>query len=205
MDRRQFLEATGIAAAGTALAGCAGDSSSQSETGTLATSVTDQPSDIDDFDTLVLRLTALRTTRADDGTDADDTATGTGTASDDEDDEERTIDIEDTEVDLTELADGDTSLIDETELETGEYAYLKLVVGEVVDASLADGGEATVRTPGNAPLKFNQQFEIRANQRTNFLADFTPVKQGRSGRYLIKPVADGVEVSYEDESTATTA
>jgi hypothetical protein len=201
MDRRQFLEATGIAAAGTALAGCSGNSTS--ETGTLATSVTDQPSDIDDFETLVLQLTALRTKRAEDATETDDTATGTGTAPE-EDDGERTIDIEDTEVDLTELADGDTSLIDETELETGEYAYLKLVVGEVVEASLTDGGEATVRTPGNAPLKFNAQFEIRANQRTNFLADFTPVKQGQSGRYLIKPVADGVEVSYESESTAAT-
>ncbi len=201
MDRRRFLETTGLAAVGIAVAGCSGGGGT--ETGTLATSVTDQPSDIDDFETLVLRLTALRTTRADGETDADGTANATGTASD-EDGAERTIDIEDTEVDLTELADGDTSLIDETELETGEYAYLKLVVGEVVDATLTDGGEATVRTPGNAPLKFNAQFEIRANQRTTFLADFTPVKQGRSGRYLIKPVADGVEVSYEDESTAAT-
>ncbi|AQL43692.1 hypothetical protein BV210_13700 [Halorientalis sp. IM1011] len=200
MDRRQFLEATGIAAAGTAIAGCSGDG--QIETGTLATSVTDQPSDIDDFETLVLRLTGLRTTRAGDGTVSDDTVTGT--ASDGEDGE-RTIDIEETEVDLTELADGDTSLIDETELETGEYEYLKLVVGEVVEARLTGGDEATVETPGNAPLKFNERFEIRADQRTSFLADFTPVKQGRSGRYLIKPVADGVEVSYEDESTATTA
>ncbi|MFB6083436.1 MAG: DUF4382 domain-containing protein [Halorientalis sp.] len=199
MDRRQFLEATGIAAAGTALAGCSGGGSA--ETGTLATKVTDQPSDIDDFETLVIRLTALRTTRVD-GTPADGTATDAGTDSGG-DAGERTIDIEDTEVDLTELADGDATPIDETELETGTYAYLKLVVGEVVEARLADGGEATVDTPGNAPLKFDAQFEIRADQRTTFLADFTPVRQGRTGRYLIKPVADGVEVSYGSASTTT--
>ena len=58
-------------------------------------------------------------------------------------------------------------------------------------------------TPGEAPLKFNQSFEIRAGGTTEFLADFTPVKRGRSGSYILQPVADEVEVRYEDESTAT--
>lgn len=99
---------------------------------------------------------------------------------------------------------GDASeTIGSGELETGEYAYLQLEVGEAVDASLADGGEATVRTPGEAPLKFNESFEIRADETTSFLADVTPVKQGQSGRYTLQSVADEVEVTYEDEATET--
>ncbi|GAB7012300.1 hypothetical protein JCM18549_05710 [Halolamina salina] len=61
-------------------------------------------------------------------------------------------------------------------------------------------------TPGEAPLQFKQSFEIREGQRTTFTADFTPVKRGQTGTYLLQPVASGTEVSYSDvtETEGTT-
>lgn len=195
MQRREFIAATGtVAAAG--LAGCSAISGA--ETGTLETSVSDQPGDIGDFETLVLEITKVHAATSE---AEDDDGTPTGTPAEDE---RQTVDIEDTEVDLVELQGDASETIGSGELETGEYAYLQLEVGEVVDASLADGGgEATVTTPGEAPLKFDQSFEIRAGETTGFLADFTPVKRGQSGSYILQPVADEVEVTYEDEATET--
>ncbi|WP_336002307.1 DUF4382 domain-containing protein [Halorientalis halophila] len=213
MDRRRFLEATGITAVGISLAGCSGGSGgNDAGTGTLATLVTDQPGDITDFETLVLRVSALRTVRAgaeatDDGeaeTATADAGSATEAAEADDDGGETTHELDEpVEFDLRELVDGETDLLGETELETGTYAYLKLVVDEVVEATLTDGESAEVTTPGNAPLKFNAEFDIRADETTTFVADFTPIKQGRTGRYQLKPVADGVQVRYEDEETTT--
>ena len=82
-----------------------------------------------------------------------------------------------------------------------------------VEATLENGDSATVEVPGNAPLKFNESFEIRAETRTVFTADFTPVRTGPPGstRYLIQPVPAEIEVSYEsieteaDNETSTSA
>jgi hypothetical protein len=101
-----------------------------------------------------------------------------------------------------ELQGDRTALLGERELETGQYAFLQLDVTGV-DATLADGGEATVDTPGEAPLKFDQSFEIRADTRTVFTADFTPVRRGQSGSYLLQPVASETTVSYESAGEGT--
>jgi hypothetical protein len=174
MRRREYIIATSGAALGTAVAGCLGGGGS---TGTLATQVTDQPGDIDDFESCVVKPSA------------DDGATDTeGTGMD--------YDVDDAEADLVELQDGETELVAEQELETGEYDYLKLVSG--VEATLSDGGDAAVTTPGEAPLKFDRSFDIRGDTRTAFTADFTPVERGQAGGYILQPVADGTEVSYEE-------
>jgi hypothetical protein len=216
MRRREYLGAAGGVALGTALAGCLGGDGS---TGTLATRVTDQPGDIGDFESCVVTISEIRVKPAggaddddDDGdeetpTATDDTATnatgteattGEETADDDGGGDDQGVKrhgVDDAEADLVELQDGETELVAELELETGDYQYLQLLVSEV-DAALEGGGEAEVTTPGNAPLKFNQSFEIRADSTTVFTADFTPVKRGPTG-YNLKPVADGTEVSYE--------
>lgn len=200
MQRREYLVATGSLAAGTALAGCTGGS-----TGTLATQVTDQPGDISDFESCVVTITEIRVKPAsDDGSDGDDgdgneTDGGDGedAGGDGEDTGEESLDIDDAEADLVELQDGNTQLIDEQELDVGEYEYMKLQVSNV-DATLSDGSDAEVTTPGEAPLKFDRSFEIREETRTVFTADFTPVKQGRQDSYILQPVADGTEVSYEE-------
>ena len=213
LDRRTYLQATGAAALGaTGLAGCVGRAS-----GTLATQVTDQPADIDDFESLVVTVEGFwlgpEGAESDDEDDADGNETDDGDDSDAGDDEtsggNETDGEEDTdegreyfefdepqEADLVQLQNGETELIDERELETGEYPYLQLDVSSA-DGTLTDGSDAPVDLPGNAPLKFNEAFEIRENTRTTFTADFAPVLRG-NGRYLLRPVPSGIEVEYEE-------
>ena len=198
------------------------DGNGGASTGTLAMQVTDQPGDIGDFESCVVTITAVRVKPA--GGDGGATATATSTdqpatdktatnetAINESEDREtadadargvRTHDVEDARADLVELQDGDAELVAELELETGDYRFLQLVVSEV-EATLEGGGEAEVTTPGNAPLKFNESFEIRADMRTVFTADFTPVKRGNRDSYLLKPVAEGTEVEYEDDDSGT--
>lgn len=176
-DRRTFLRSTAAVTATSVvgLAGCLGGAA----TGTLATRVSDRPGDIGDFQSCVVTITEV-TVKPTDG-------------------EAETHDVEDGAADLTELQGEKSTLVDELELETGEYDYLQLTVPETT-ATLDDGSDASVRVPGDAPLKFNKAFEIREGERTSFTADFTPVKAGNSGRYNLQPVAEEVTVTYEDAS-----
>jgi hypothetical protein len=187
MERRRFLQ---LASASTlaAVAGCLGGAG---DTGTLATRVSDQPGDIGDFESCVVTVAEIRVKPS----DAEGTATG-------EDEGLETIDAGGATADLVDLQGDASELAAEGELDTGDYDWLRLV-DDGVDATLDGGGDATVDTPGEAPLKFDRSFEIRADITTTFTADFTPVKQGQSGGYVIQPVADEVTVAYEDESTAT--
>lgn len=169
MRRRTAVKAIGGVAIGSVLAGCTGGG-----TGTLATRVSDQPGDIEDFETLLVQVNAVRVKPADGELEELDA---------------------DAEVDLTELTGETSALVDESELEAGDYEFLQLVA-EATEATLADGGSATVRLPGDAPLKFEQAFEIRSGETTTFVADFTPVKRGGTGEYVLQPVATEVEVVY---------
>jgi len=184
------------------LAGCSGSNNDGETTyGTLATSVTDQPTDIDDFEELIVTLQGIWVKPAEsDGTETETSTESTEEMGSDTDDDDgrRYIEFEEPqEADLVQLQGSNSQLVDETELETGEYEYLQLDVSGV-EGTLTDGSEASVDTPGNAPLKFNAAFEIRAEERTTFVADFTPVQRG-TGSYIIQPVASGTTVLYGDE------
>jgi hypothetical protein len=192
LDRRTYLTATGAATASmVGLAGCLGSS-----TGTLATRVTDQPGDIDDFEECVVTVvgTWLGPEDAESGTEDGEEAS----------DREYYEYDEPQEADLVQLQDGQTQLVDERDLETGTYEFLQLDT-DGVDATLTDGSDATVEVPGEAPLTFNEPFEVREGTRTVFTADFTPVKRGGTGSYVLQPVPDGITVDYEDggDGTAT--
>jgi len=218
LDRRTYLQATGAAALGASgLAGCVGRA-----TGTLATAVTDQPADIGDFESLVVTVEGIwlgpegaesgaegnqtddgsATDDGDDGADGNETDDGSG--ADDEDDGEEGEPSgreyhefdEAQEADLVQLQNGETQLIDERELSVGTYRFLQLDVSNV-DGTLESGDEAEVDLPGNAPLTFNAEFEVRENTRTEFTADFAPVRRGTGG-YLLRPVPSGIEVDYEE-------
>ncbi|MFW5911362.1 MAG: DUF4382 domain-containing protein [Halolamina sp.] len=207
-SRRTYLRAAGaVGLAGvTALAGC----SSSAATGTLATRVKDAPGDISDFESCVVTIEGFWVKEGE-GSDTEESTDGTETV---EQQDEEDVDQSDERTyyeydepqgaDLVQLQDGNSALVDERELETGTYAYLQLDVSGV-DATLDDGSDADVGTPGEAPLQFKESFEIRENTRTTFTADFTPVKRGQTGSYLLQPVASGTEVSYEEttEGTAT--
>ena len=218
VNRRTYLKTTGVAAVA-GFAGCLGDSAAA--TGTLATQVTDQPGDIADFESCVVTIEGIWVKPSSEDDDADQEATDDeGEATDNEDetggdedtaDDPESVDAEDVdegdgreyhafedpqEADLVQLQDGNTQLIDDRELEARTYEFLQLDVSGV-DGTLEDGESAEVDTPGNAPLQFKEPFEIRADEQTTFVADFTPVRRGRTGQYLLQPVAQGTRVEYE--------
>jgi len=201
--RRDYLRATGgLAATGVAgLAGCMGGA--EAATGTLATQVSDQPGDIGDFESCVVSIAGYWVAPGSaEASDGEGSATATATADDRDESREYHAFEEPREADLVELQGERTALLGEQELETGTYAFLQLDVTGV-EATLADGGDATVTTPGEAPLKFSQSFEVREDTRTVFTADFTPVRRGRSGSYLLQPVASETSVRYEATATPT--
>jgi len=191
MNRRRYLAVTGAATAGmVSLAGCAGEGS----TGTLATQVTDQPGDIADFESCVVTVVGMWLGTDEGGTEADDTEDGaddTGSSGREyhEYDEPQTAD-------LVELQGESTQLVDERELDTGDYGFVQLDT-DGVEATLEGGASAAVMVPGEAPLTFEEPFEIREDTRTTFTADFTPVKRGQASGYVLQPVAQGVTVEYE--------
>jgi hypothetical protein len=185
LDRRTYLVTTGAATASmVGLAGCLGGA-----TGTLATRVTDQPGDIADFEECIVTVVGMWL-----GPEGSDSGTEDGETPSDREYYEYD---EPQEADLVQLQDGETQLVDERDLETGSYEFLQLDT-DGVDATLNDGSEATVEVPGEAPLTFNQAFEIREDTRTTFTADFTPVKRGQTGSYVLQPVPDGITVDYGD-------
>ena len=213
LRRRDYLKTTGVAAASVVgLAGCLGAADA---TGTLATEVTDQPGDIADFESCVVTIQGIwLKPRGDDNDDGSDDENGSDDGDDEElagDDDGANVDRSDArtyyefdesqEADLVELQDGNTQLIDDREVPAREYEFLQLDVTDV--EGVLEGGEtAEVDTPGSAPLQFKERFEIREGQRTTFVADFTPVRRGRTDEYLLKPVASGTKVIYEDDGGA---
>lgn len=174
IKRRSYVKSLGAIPIVGATTGCLGGG----DTGVLATHVSDQPGDIADFDTLLIQVNGIRV-KPQEG-DIDEL-------------------VADAEVDLTKLTGEASELVDESELETGTYEFLQLEA-EATEATLSGGGSATVDLPGDAPLKFEMEFEIRSEETTAFIADFTPVKQGETDRYVLQPVADEVEVIYESET-----
>lgn len=187
MDRRTYLAATGTATAGIAgLAGCVGGDGS----GTLATQVTDQPGDIADFESCIVTIVGmwLGTEDAEAG-DEDEEGDPSGREYH-EFDESQTAD-------LVELQGENTQLVDERELDAERYEFLQLDT-DGIDATLEDGESAEVSVPGEAPLTFNEPFEIREGTRTTFTADFTPVQRGQAGGYILQPVAQGTTVTYDE-------
>lgn len=187
IDRRTYLTTTGAVTAGiVGLAGCLGGG----ETGTLATQVTDQPGDIADFDSCVVTIVGMWL--GPDGAEA-------GDEDDAEPADRKYFEYDEPQTaDLVELQNDNTQLVDERELDVSTYEFLQLDT-DGIDATLEDGNSATVDVPGDAPLTFNQELEVRENARTVFTADFTPVKQGQTANYVLQPVPEGITVEYEDE------
>lgn len=188
IDRRAYLAATGAITTG--MVGLSGCAFLKGAKGTLATTVTDQPGDIDDFESCVVTIVGMWL--GPEGAEAGD--------EDGEEPADREYHEYDEpqEADLVDLQGGETQLVDERELETATYQFLQLDI-DTTDATLEDGSSATVQVPGQAPLTFNEPFEIREDTRTLFTADFTPVKRGQADGYILQPLADETNVTYEDE------
>lgn len=197
MDRRRFLATTGMGL-GAVLAGCAGGTGGA--TGTLATLVSDQPRAISEFERCIVTIEEIIAYPAEAGAPP----TGSATATTAEAATPVRIDAGGATADLVKLRGERAKLINEEELPTGEYAALQLQVANRVDAVHEEQGKVEVRTPGDAPLTFNASFEIRADRTTRFTADFTVVRAGPTGRYLLKPVPDEIAIEYGTVATTTT-
>lgn len=208
ISRRSCLRAAGaVSLAGmTGLAGCLGGN--DGATGTLSTVVKDAPGDISDFESCVVTIEGfwLKENSDDDGDDTTATTDEDGVEEQNEEDVDQSDGRkyheydEPQEADLVQLQDGDTQLVDDREVEVGTYAFLQLDISGV-DGTLSGGEDADVGTPGDAPLQFKHEFDVREGQRTTFTADFTPVKRGQTGKYLLQPVATGTDVSYSETTT----
>lgn len=187
LNRRTYLVAGGVATAGMiGVAGCLSDG----DTGTLATRITDQPGDIGDFESCVVTIVGmwLGPEGADAGEADDEGRRGRENYEYDEPQE----------ADLVELQDGATQLIDERELDVASYEFVQLDI-DGIDATPEDGTDATVELPSEAPLSFNERFDIREGAQTVFTADFTPVRRGQTDQYVLQPVPEGISVDYETD------
>lgn len=111
------------------------------------------------------------------------------------------LSVDSVEVDLVAVRGDAKRVINEADLVSQEFVGLSLVISDDISFELVDGGEddTSVRTPGNAPLHFNEAFEIRENARTEFTADFAPYTRGRDNHqgYILRPVPDESTVTYE--------
>lgn len=110
--------------------------------------------------------------------------------------------IEPTDANLVSLQGDRSALVSKVELAASEYSFLQLQIAKTTGI-LTDGSAMEVAGPGEAPLKFETTFKIREGERTAFTADFTPVRRGKTGSYLIQPVADEVTVSCESTAIPT--
>jgi len=187
-DRRTYLATTGAATTGIiGFAGCL----ASGETGTLATRVTDQPGDIADFESCIVTIVGMWLGPED---------AQAGEEEDEEPADREYYEYEESQqADLVELQGDNTQLVDERELDVSTYEFLQLDI-DGIDATLEDGSDATVEVPGEAPLTFNEGFEVRENTRTEFTADFTPVQRGQADGYVLQPVPEGITVEYEEEA-----
>jgi len=248
MDRRAYLGSVGAVVAASTLAGCTGDESrtddgeddEDTQYGNLSTSITDQPNDIDHFESLDVTIQGIWIKAADtedeesdeddtensdtesDDTENDDTENSDTENDDSENGDSENGDAEDDEnedadqssgryyiefeepqtADLVDLQGDNTQLIDETEVEVGDYQFVQLDVSDTVGTLKDSDDEPDVQTPGNAPLQFKHEFEIRADETTRFIADFAPSQTGQE-KYMIRPVASGTQVLYGDDASGT--
>lgn len=172
MHRRDVIRSAALAASGGAISGCIGRGA---DTGTLSTSIQTVGGDIGDFSNCVLEIEELRALEADEATDTEE---HTGA--------ELLYSVGGATVDLVEAASEPVAAFEQSLL-TGEYVYLKLVLGGV-DAELTTGASPQVKPRDGQTLKFARTFAVRPGEGTRFLAGIRPVQQDNSEAYLLHPV-----------------
>jgi len=166
-----------------ALAGCSSGVPGGGETGTTNFYVSDQPSAIDDF--AHLNVTVSQVTFVDrEGNQTEKPANAT--------------------LDLTQLRGANASLVDQYEIESGNYTKVFLDVSEV-DATLTSGESADVKLPSEK-LQLTQNFTVESGSSVDFVYDINVVERG-NGDYNLLPVASesgtDVEIDEVDASVET--
>ncbi|MFB6171318.1 MAG: DUF4382 domain-containing protein [Haloarculaceae archaeon] len=142
--------------------------------------VSDEPNAIGDFSRLNATVTAVRFHRGgENGTWIEHT-------------------VDDVTVDLTELRGENASLVGTYDLPNGTYTGVVIEVDDVEGTLDATGEPADVTLPSQR-LKLNEPFAVGAGSEVDFVFDLTVVQAGKSGTYVVKPVAgqSGTDVPIE--------
>lgn len=119
-----------------------------------------------------------------------------------EEDDEGWVTVNDNpmRVNLLDLTNGEFEVLGETELESGMYSQIRLILGEDNEI-VVDGVNHNLTTPSaqQSGLKLNLNVEIEDGEVYTLLLDFDAsrsiVKAGNSGKYLLKPVIRAVELA----------
>jgi len=159
------------------LAGCSTGLDPGSGTGTVNFYMSDQPGAIEEFDHLNVTVDEVTFVRAD-GNQTTKDANAT--------------------VDLTRLRGSNASLIEEYDVESGDYTKVFLSV-EAVDGTLTNGSSADVKLPSEK-LQLNQNFTVGDGEEVDFVYDVMVTKAGGSAMYVLRPVASesGTDVEIDE-------
>lgn len=182
-------------------AGCMGGSA-DGDTGTLDLMVSDQPSAIDDFDSLNVSFSEARIFQGDGSEDGNESVDGNesddGNESVDGNESEggyETVDIEGETVDLTTVVGDRATSIANVSLEPGTYQKIELHVEDT--DGVVDGGSVDVKVPSEK-LMITKPFTVEANETTEFVFDITVVEKGGGQGYNLLPVVSESGVAGED-------
>ncbi|MEF8838160.1 MAG: DUF4382 domain-containing protein [Haloarculaceae archaeon] len=107
-------------------------------------------------------------------------------------------DVDNRTVDLTELTGPNATLIDTPEMPAGKYTKVFVYVSDV-EGVLEDGSEVAVKLPSER-LHLNTPFEVAAQESVDFVFDISVHKAGKSGKYMLKPVASASGVDQPIEA-----
>lgn len=233
MKRRWFVY-SGLGVGSSLLAGCTGDDTDDLQrtdsdsnggtggdetvaeaSGTFRLLISDQPTAIDDFESLDVSFESARVFRGDgEGVEQDDdvidddvensSAANNDDAEDadieaDNDDPVNTtetndagqsegyveFDLDGETVDLTEVIGDKAIEVLDEQLEEGKYSTIELRATDVV--GIVDGAEVDVRIPSDR-LRIVRPFEVVADEELSFVFDINVVRRGQQQRYNLLPV-----------------
>ena len=191
MKRRTFVKTAAAVGVGL-LAGCAGDDTG---TGEFRLLISDQPTVIDDFDSLDVTISSARVFRAGEGNELttgviNETSTETGNG-----DGFLEFEFDAVTVDLTQVKGDRAIAVLEDELEAGQYTGIELHVDSA--EGVVDGEDVDVKVPSNR-LRIARPFEIAADEELSFVFDINVIRKGTMNEYILLPVIGKSGVVGED-------
>lgn len=161
------------------------DESTSSSTGTLQVYLTDAPAS---YDAVWIDIEEVRVhVSDDDGIEEDD-------------DGWVVVNDNPMRVNLLDLTNGEFEVLGETELESGHYSQIRLILGDDNEV-VVDGVPQALKTPSaqQSGLKININAEIDDDEVYTLLLDFDAsrsiVEAGNSGKFLLKPVIRTAELA----------
>ncbi|MFB6161757.1 MAG: DUF4382 domain-containing protein [Haloferacaceae archaeon] len=106
--------------------------------------------------------------------------------------------VDDATVDLTRLQGANATLIESFDVPNGTYTKVFVYVSEV-NGTLTDGSDQRVKLP-SGKIQLDEQFTVGNGETVDFVFDITVHEAGKSGKYVLQPVASesGTDVPIEE-------